>query len=200
MMKQKDAFMEREGDAWFDRNHDKLGQYDPVTPVIDELHLKPTKVLEVGCANGWRLARLRPKFSCEVYGIDPSMKAATDGARFRVPIWQMTASTLLVGKKPYDLIIYGFCLYLTDPEDWLTIATEGDRVLADGGHIIIHDFNDWVGGSPIVKPYDHCDGLKSYHYDFSKLWLGHPRYQVVKHVDGAHNDGVTVLLKNEISK
>lgn len=196
-MKQKDAFLEGEGDAWFDRNHDRLGLYDPVTPVIDELGLKPTNVLEVGCANGWRLSLLRLKFGCQVWGIDPSLKAIMDGTRFRVPIWQMTASTLPVALKAYDMIIYGFCLYLTDPDDWLTIAAEADRSLADGGHIVIHDFNDWNGGSPIVKSYKHDSRVNAYHYDFAKLWLGHPRYQVVKHVDGAHDDGVRVLLKNK---
>ncbi len=199
-MKQKDAFLAGEGDAWFDRNHGSLGLYDPVTPLIDELNLKPTMVMEIGCANGWRLSLLRHKFGCTVLGIEPSMKAAMDGARFRVPIYQMTAWALPVSKKTYDLIIYGFCLYLTDPEDWLTIAAEADRVLTDGGHIIIHDFNDWVGGKVISKKYEHRKDITSYHYDFAKLWLGHPRYQVVRWLDGAHNDGVMVIRKNALGE
>ncbi len=199
-MKQKDVFLESEGNAWFDRNHASLGLYDPVTPAIEELKLFPTSVLEVGCANGWRLARLREKFGCRVLGVEPSMKAAMDGARLRVPILQLTASSLPACRDYYDLIIFGFCLYLTDPEDWLTIAAEADRSLAPGGLIVIHDFNDWIGGSPIVKTYEHDPKLSAYHYDFSKLWLGHPRYQVVKHVDGAHNDGVRVLVKGRVWK
>lgn len=197
--KQKDIFLESEGDAWFDRNHASLGLYDPVTSIIEELMLKPKSVLEVGCANGWRLAKLREKFGCKVLGIDPSRKAAMDGARFRVPIHQMTASTLpCCFPDSVDLIIYGFCLYLADPEDWLTIAAEADRALATEGHIIIHDFGDWAGGSPMAKDYSHQPFIRSYHYGFEKLWLGHPRYQVVKVVDGAHNDSVTVLSKNSI--
>ena len=198
-MKQKYAFIEGEGDAWFDRNHQSLGLYDPVTPVLDEMMLHPARVLEVGCANGWRLAKLRDKFRCEVTGVEPSMKAGMAGAGLRVPIYQMTASTLPVDPDSFDLIIYGFCLYLTDPDDWLTIAAEADRVLKVSGHIVIHDFNDWIGGAPISKHYEHKPGLRSYHYDFAKLWMGHPRYQVVLHRDGAHDDGVTVIRKNVLT-
>jgi SAM-dependent methyltransferase len=198
-MKQKTVFLEQgEADAWFTRNLGSLGKYDPVTPLIEEMGLKPKYVLEVGCANGWRLAKLRDKFGCGIVGIEPSMKAGIDGARLHVPIHQMTANCLPVTAGGYDMIIYGFCLYLTDPEDWLNIAAEGDRALADGGHLIIHDFNGWIGGKPIAKPYEHRLSVRSYHYDFSRLWLGHPRYQVVKAVDGAHDDAVMVLRKNQI--
>ena len=198
-MKQKFTFFHSEGDAWFDRNHDQLGLYDPVTPFIIEQNIRPTTVLEVGCANGWRLAKFRDVFGCQVVGIDPSMKAAVDGAaKFQVPIHQRSASSLPLKSRQYDMIIYGFCLYLADPDDWLLIASEADHALTDDGHIVIHDFNDWVGGAPFSKPYEHRDGLKSYHYDFAKLWCGHPRYQVISHVDGAHNDGVTILQKNAL--
>jgi SAM-dependent methyltransferase len=197
MVKQKTVFLEQgEADAWFTRNLGSLGKYDPVTPLIEELNIKPKYVLEVGCANGWRLAKLRDKFGCGIVGIEPSMKAGIDGARLHVPIHQMTASTLPVTPGGYDLIIYGFCLYLTDPEDWLTIAAEGDRALAEGGHIIIHDFAG--PETPSAKPYEHRHGVLAFHFPFERLWQSHPRYQTIMYRDGAHDDGVIVLQKRPL--
>lgn len=195
-MKQKTVFLEQgEADAWFTRNLGSLGKYDPVTPLIEELQIKPKCVLEVGCANGWRLDRLRSKYDCIVVGIEPSMKAGVDGARLRVPIHQMTASTLPVTPGGYDMIIYGFCLYLTDPEDWFAIAAEADRALAPNGHIIIHDFAVETPAAIRAKPYEHRQGLMSYHYDFPRLWRNHPLYRQVRCITGQHDDVVTVLRK-----
>lgn len=193
-MKQKEVFRETEGDAWFTRNLNSLGKYDPVTPLIEELMIKPKYVLEVGCANGWRLDKLRTKFDCGVVGIEPSMKAGIDGARLHVPIHQMSANNLPVTPGGYDLIIYGFCLYLTDPDDWLNIAAEGDRVLADGGHIIIHDFAAETA-APFARRYEHQPSLLAYHFDFARLWRSHPRYVPAAYRDGPHDDGITVLRK-----
>lgn len=197
-MKQKHIFRESEADAWFTRNLNSLGNYDPVTPLIEELKITPKYILEVGCANGWRLNKLRTKYDCGVVGIEPSMKAGIDGARLKVPIHQMSANNLPVTPGGYDMIIYGFCLYLTDPEDWLNIAAEGDRALADGGHIIIHDFAD--GDVAQAKPYEHRAGLVAYHFDFPKLWRVHPRYAPVAYRDGPHNDSVVVLRKRTIKE
>jgi len=196
MVKQKTIFLEQgEGDAWFTRNLGSLGKYDPVTPLIKELGITPKYVLEVGCANGWRLDKLRTEFNCGIVGIEPSMKAAVHGAHLKVPIHQSTANCLPVNPGGYDMIIYGFCLYLTDPDDWLNIAAEGDRVLAEGGHIVIHDFYDEVAAA---RAYEHRPGVFAYHCDFPRFWQSHPRYICVAHRDGGHNDHVTILRKRSI--
>lgn len=194
MVKQKDVFLSGEGDAWFERNRARLGLYDPVTELIQREGIRPKCVLEVGCANGWRLAKLRDLYDCEVFGVEPSMKAAMEAATLRVPVHQMTASTLPVRNGGFDMIIYGFCLYLTDPDDWLMIAAEGDRALATGGHIVIHDFG-WVR-KPYGRRYEHNDKITAYHVDFSQLWLSHPAYERI--ADGptsAQDDCVRILRK-----
>lgn len=42
--------------------------------------------------------------------------------------------------KPVDLIIFGFCLYLCDPQDLFTIAANSDRLLVDKGVMAVYDF------------------------------------------------------------
>lgn len=192
-MKQADIFMASEGDAWLVRNP-HLGERDPVCEAIVDLGLEPKRVLEVGCANGWRLAALREKFGCTVCGVEPSRRAATEAAAARVRVYQGTADSLTVATLTFDLVIYGFCLYLSEPDDWFKIAIEGDRVLQDGGHLVVYDFADPL--VPFARKYEHRDGILSYHMRFSQLWLAHPWYRLVyREVDAAGNQ-VTVLRKD----
>src|SRR6266849_4685768 len=191
-MKQKDIFLESEGNAWLERNREKLGQFDSISEIIDDMGLKPTSVLEVGCANGWRLAKLRDKYGCEIMGIEPSLQAGIEGAALRVPVMQGTASMLPFPPDMFDLIIFGFCLYLTDPSDWLRIAAEADSILKDGGHIFIHDFETFASHA---REYEHRGGILSYHIDWSILWLGHPGYYVERRTFSTQHDTVIALKK-----
>lgn len=193
-MRQADIFLDSEGDNWLERNRDKLGERDPVSEAIERLGIKPQRVLEVGCSNGWRLASLRDKYGCEIYGVEPSRQACIEAAALRVPVVQSSAAVLCVPGE-FDVVIYGFALYLCDPKDFLSIAREGDAVLADGGHLIIHDFA--VPLHPFKRPYQHRDGIWSYHFDQPQLWLAHPAYSMVAGQMNASDGGaITVLRKN----
>jgi len=192
-MTQAQTFIDGEGDAWFARNRERLGQHDPVYERLRARAIVPTRALEVGCANGWRLKKLNEAYGCTVAGVEPS-KAALDATELQVAMLEHGAADVLPWlNSAFDLVIYGFCLYLTDPEDWFTIVAEGDRVLADGGHIVIHDFAD--GGNPHALRYEHAEGVLAYHVNFSALWLMHPWYRLVDwHKDDA--ELVTILEKN----
>jgi len=195
-MKQSDIFAESEGDAWLERNRALVGR-DPVGEAIDHLGLKPQRVLEIGCANGWRLAALRAKFDCEVNGVEPSMQGCIDAAIRRVPVWRITAESLPAQDDSFDLVIYGFCLYLTDPADWFRIVAQGDRVLKNGGHLIIHDFFEPT--RPFAKRYAHRDDLLAYHVRFSGLWLSHPWYERIHaKAEATRDECVTVLRKHGV--
>jgi SAM-dependent methyltransferase len=191
-MRQADIFLESEGDAWFKRNREKLGVFDSVSAIIEDMGLRPNSVLEIGCANGWRLAKLHDAYGCKVLGVDPSEQAGTEAAENGISVRTATAEYLPTGEI-FDLVIYGFCLYLTDPSDWLRIAAEADRVLAVGGHIIIHDFETLF--SSHARRYKHRDGVLSYHIDWANLWLGHPGYHVARRTFSTQHDTVIVLRK-----
>jgi SAM-dependent methyltransferase len=196
-VKQKDIFLESEGNAWLERNRGHLGQYDPVSTLIETHGYRPKCVLEVGCANGWRLAKLKEKYGCEVTGVEPSLRACIEGAELGIPIVHGTASMLPFAPERFDMIIFGFCLYLADPEDWLRIAAEADTVLKRGGFIVVHDFNTLEQHEKaLARGYEHRDGVMSYHFEFQGLWLAHPNYSSVNFAIGAHDDLVEIIRKN----
>lgn len=193
-MRQADILLESEGDAWFERNGNHAGKMDPITDILDELGIKPETALEIGCANGWRLGKWQKKYGTRTLGIDPSRMAIENGRSLGRTIRRGTADALGTQSNWADILVYGFCLYLTDPEDWLKIAAEGDRVLMSGGHLVIHDF----AGTSMVKTraYAHDERLLSYHFDFAQLWLAHPKYSCVRRVYWAEDEMITVLKKN----
>lgn len=197
-MSQSATFTSGEGDAWFKRNRDKLGVHDPVSHVLEYREITPTSVLEVGCANGWRLLKLQERHGCRVSGIDPSWDAVHEACEAGLDdVCHGTAKQLPWIGGQFDTIIYGFCLYLTDPCDWWTIASEANRLLKDGGNILIHDFS-WTRSAPFARPYEHRNGVFSYHVDFARLWAAHPWYSSIYAYSpaGAPDEVVWLLRKN----
>lgn len=211
-MNQREAFHQGEGDCWFQRNgavlhmsHATALKNPASDPVLAEIGiLRPQRLLEVGCSNGWRLDAARQLFGCDVIGIEPSQQAIRDGmARFPdVQFVEGDASRLLQFSGVVDCVVFGFCLYLCDRTDLFQIAREADRVLADGGHLIIYDF---YPVSVYRNPYSHRPGVFSYKMDHSALWSWHPHYvrwshRVLAHPGADPDDqnerlAVTVLKK-----
>lgn len=205
-MRQADIFLRGEGDRWLERNRAELGVADlglvddPVSETIRRLGIKPQHVLEIGCSNGWRLAALRREYGCDVMGIEPSHAAYLEAATKEVPVFGgATAAALPVLSRQYDLVIYGFCLYLVDPADWFKVVAEGDRALKSGGYLIVYDFAE-LGDGVWGRRYEHCDGVVSYHADFAKLWLGNPLYLEASRHIASNGHMVTVLRKMAIEE
>lgn len=176
---QTTIFLRGEADAWFERNKSRLGERDPVTDALRELNLSPKRILEVGCANGWRLLKLQKLYDCDVFGLDPSTAAIMEAhkAGLRGVHVGSARSIAQFADSSLDLIIFGFCLYLCDPRDLHRIAYLADRALQDEGYIVIHDFDSLFA---FARQYKHRDGVFSYHMDFARLWLAHPHYRTKK--------------------
>lgn len=181
-MAQKDVFIEREGDRWFDRNKiegEKLTykrEVDPVLKILSDMDINPRRVLEIGASNGWRLAVLKEKWpDAEMHGIEPSAGAVAENYE-TVTIKQGTAEELPYEENSFDLVVFGFCLYLCDRADLFKIAAEADRVLADGGALVIYDF---FPDSPYRNAYTHEEGMYSYKMDYSALFTWNPSYKIV---------------------
>ena len=189
-MSQKHAFLNGEGDQWWDRNKDKV-KYPPSDPVIRAVKMlpKPNSILEIGCANGGRLHELHKLTGAECFGIDPSQKA-TDERPLYTDLIQGTADELPFNRT-FDIVIFGFCLYLLDRECLFKAVSEADRVLADGGHLLIYDFYPEV---PCSTPYEHLDGVTSYKMDYSRLFTSNPAYRVTSRWTADKEEGTSVII------
>jgi len=193
---QKTIFLESEGDAWFGRNAEKLSarnfSRDPVIQKIveiSEISVVPTglSVLEIGAGAGGRLEWLQSHEEVQcAQGIEPS-KLAVDAARAQgLSVVQGTADSLPFNEKSFDIVIFGFCLYLCDRDDLFRIASEADRVLKASGWIIIHDF---YASSPKMRPYHHKTGVHSFKMDYRRLFDWNPAYTCYSHDLSSHADG-----------
>lgn len=149
-----------EGDAYFERNP------TPITPkaakIMSQYIGKDKTVLEIGCSAGHFLNYLPGKDKC---GIDPSTEAIRVG-REKFPGLELKVGTAdkIPFKRKFDRVIFGFCLYLVDRDCLAKVFKEANRLLKNGGSLIIYDFAH--EGDLTEVPYEHLKGVTSYHEDY----------------------------------
>lgn len=178
-MKQRNVFLSDAADDWYERNAPQFNKVkEPIGPALETAHIRPKRILEIGCSNGTVLHGLHCRFNAECYGIDPSQKAISNGQQ------QFPGLTLAVGtaeKLPFDdgffdVVLFGHSLYLCDPAEYFLISKESDRVLANNGFIVIKDF---LSEAPYKNPYSHKTGIYSHKMEFSKMFTWHPFYRLL---------------------
>jgi ubiquinone/menaquinone biosynthesis C-methylase UbiE len=152
--------------------------------------------LEIGCSTGWRLAYLQKKFGAECHGVDPSGDAIRAGLRRhpRLQLRRGTADRLPFGAGQFDLVIFGFCLYLCDRSDLFKIACEADRVLQNNGHLALLDFAPPL---PYRNEYQHQPGLCSYKMDYAAMFTWNPAYVPIYHIKISHGGAQGVQAPND---
>lgn len=191
-MKQRDIFMASEGDAWFRRNREalssrKLPDSDPlllqILAMAPEARAAGTRVLEIGCGDGTRLGWLKSHLGFECSGVDPSAEAVASAGSRGVDAHQATADALPFDDASFDVVIFGFCLYLCDRDDLFSVAEEANRVLRNPGWLLIHDFYSPV---PVRREYHHRPGIFSYKMDYRSLFAWSPAFTVYSHVVRHH--------------
>lgn len=193
---QSSAFLASEGDAYFARNrgvHRDLAHaaaHDPLVSAYRELDLRPRSVLEIGASDGWRLGCLREAYgdSARLAGIDPSAAAVAAGReRFSgLELVVGTADALPFDDGAFELVAFGFCLYLCDRADLFRIAAEADRVLAEGGTLALFDFE---AERPYRNPYGPLTALASYKFSARRMFAWNPGYRERYHATFPHPDG-----------
>lgn len=198
--KQKLAFISGEGDSWYERNAhldiNKRIENDLIIKEINRLNIKSKKCLEIGCAEGWRLAALNKSNRFECFGVDPSKKAIEHGMTLypKISLVQGTADNLPYLDQSMSVVIVGFCLYLCDRSELFKIASEVDRVLSNDGILIILDF---YSEQPYKNNYVHLSGINSYKMNYMKMFTWNPVYQIVSNIISDHDGNGIVDDKNE---
>ncbi len=180
-MPQDQTFWNGEGDRWWERNRSKLktGE-DLVLNVIERNsdHLKLETVLDVGCATGWRIAKIQDQYGSICYGVDASENAINEG-KIQFPNLKLTralASKLPFGSLTFDLVIINFLFCWISRQALLNSVAELDRVLKHDGHLVIGDFLPY---EPTEAKYHHLpdQGVKTYKQDYAELFLATKWYQ-----------------------
>ena len=185
-MTQDKVFSEGEGDRWFRRNEAAISDperlaADPVLRLIEMAGLKPSRACEIGASNGYRLHALRERYGCEAVAVEPSEAAIADG-RARYP--DVVFHRGVAGEIPiaesftFDLVIVNFVFHWIDRSTLMQSASEIDRMLQDGGFLVIGDF---FSAYPERVHYHHLPdgGVATYKQPYGEMFLATNLYEPV---------------------
>lgn len=191
-MLQDEVFVQSEGDRWFDRNRAALHGFDPSAdlPVrLLELYgLRPLSVLEVGAANGARLAAIHRITGARTLAVEPSAQAIRDGRSHfpSVTFVRGTADSVPL-KDRYDLVIVNFVFHWIDRLTLLRSVAEVDRLVRDGGFLIVGDFQP--ANRLSVRYHHRTDhAVHTYKQNYAELFLAAGLYHPVALLTAHHSD------------
>lgn len=188
---QSKIFLESEGDSWFERNKavvdgkSSFYETDTIKRVLAHCRGGIKDILEIGCGNGAKLDDLCNFFTASGAGVDPSPAAIKDGtkAHKQLSLSVGTAENLSFPDNHFDLVYFGFCLYLVDRNEILKAIAEADRVLKSGGFIAILDFDPKLRHK---RPYHHKVGLFSYKTSYADFFVAGGHYYLVAKESFSH--------------
>lgn len=177
-----------EGDAWFRRNQKALetaAERDWALRLIERNGLQPQRVLEGGCANGWRLAELHKRYGCFGQGIDVSA-AAIEAAPHHPDLIFYQEAIHEMGYFDFDLVICYFVLHWVDRDRLVASLSALDRAGKDGGYLLIGDF---LPDTPTKVPYHHREGLWTWKADYAGIFLATGNYRLIDKIIFDHDTG-----------
>ena len=122
-----------------------------------------------------------------VYGLEPSSKAVQLALKKGVHAEHESADYLPFESVSFDVVIFGFCLYLCDREDLFIIVQEADRVLRKSSWLVINDF---FSMTPVRRDCYLKKGVYSFKMDYRKLFNWHPTYICYSHRLYDHNNHI----------
>jgi SAM-dependent methyltransferase len=189
---QDDTFVASEADRWFDRNREALAAVDwdrdPPMRLLSLYRVPFQTVLEVGAANGYRVAELARRSRARATAVEPSPKALADGrTRFPDVDFRQGEVRALPVSETFDLVIVNFVFHWIDRANLLRAVAEVDRVVADGGYLLIGDF---FPDRPTRVKYHHLADADVYTYkqDYGALFRASGLYQQLALLSGSGHD------------
>ena len=193
--KQRSVFLKSEGNAWYRRNlmaggkneshrrlHKKL--FAAIGKCFEASARAPKKLLEIGCSDASQFQSLERTFHLDCTGLEPSRQAALAGRKNKASVLQGTAESLPFRNQSFDIVVFGFCLYVCDREDLFQIASETDRVLKNMGWVVILDF---YSKFPRRRRYRHARGIFTYKWNPTAMFEWNPNYTLYFHELASHS-------------
>jgi ubiquinone/menaquinone biosynthesis C-methylase UbiE len=180
--------------------------------MIREHGLKPQAVLEVGCADGWRLEAIRQEYGAKCAGVDVSSHALDAGLKMHRQVHCSSAAAddlSIFAEDTFDLVLLPFVLHWVARSVLACTVAEVDRVLKPGGHLLIADF---YPNRPTKARYHHRPEVEAWTYkqEYPDCWLFLQTYKLVdwwtfNHATGLRDDmvlgreraAVALLVKEE---
>jgi SAM-dependent methyltransferase len=187
---QDSVFMESEGDRWFERNQMALNSFDAAADLplklIELYNLQPERVVEIGAANGFRLAAIRARTGADVVAVEPSARAILNGkASFPFVAFVRGAANSVPLRESFDLVIVNFVFHWIDRANLLRSVAEVDRLVQDGGFLIIGDFHP---ANFLQVPYHHLSNadVRTYKQNYAATFIASGLYHSVCLLTGDH--------------
>jgi len=189
-MLQDEIFRQSEGDRWFARNRAALGGFDAGADLPLRLlalyDLRPQSVIEIGAANGFRLAAIERWSGARCVAVEPSADAIRDGkASFPALTFVRGSATAVPVKESFDLVIVNFVFHWIDRALLLASVAEVDRLVKDGGFLVIGDFQP---ANFMRARYHHLTDREVYTYkqDYPALFQRAGLYHAVAMLSAGH--------------
>jgi SAM-dependent methyltransferase len=192
IVEQDYIFLEGEGDSWFNRNSEAINEikFDFPTYLIDLIKDKSgiRKIAELGCSNGWRLKKLQEIFpDILLSGIDASAAAIKDGQK-KYPHLELHQGLLadIPLREEYNVVIVYFVFHWVDRSSLAKSIAEVDRLVRDGGMLIIGDF---YPDFPQRRRYHHLpeDNVFTYKQNYSAIFESFGTYKEITKFTGNHD-------------
>jgi len=190
MVLQDNLFTDFEGDRWFERNRRALNAFDASADLplklIELYGLSPEHVLEVGAANGFRLAAIHQRTGAEAVAVEPSAQAVLNGkASFPFITFIRGTASAVPLRNAFDLVIVNFVLHWIDRQSLLGAVAEVDRLVRDGGHLLIGDFHP---ANRLQVRYHHLEDREVYTYkqNYAGTFLASGLYHAVALLTAHH--------------
>ncbi len=181
--KQGQIFASTEGNAWFARNKPDIELFDAETDFPLRLMrlygLRPERVLEVGAANGYRLAEIADRYGAEVVAVESSEMAVHDGkSAFPSVNFVRADASAIPLRDSYDLVIVNATFHWIDRDKLMPTMSAIDGLLEDGGFLIIGDF---LPSGPAAVGYSHLPEQQVYTYkqDYAATFVASGMYHAV---------------------
>ena len=189
-MLQDSVFFDSEGDRWFARNRGALQAFDPGADLplrlLSLYDLRPECVLEIGAANGFRLAEIQRRTGARAVAVEPSEQAIANGSKTfpSIQFIRGTAHSIPL-EDTFDLVIVNFVFHWIDRSNLLLSVAETDRLVSDGGWLMIGDF---YPANRLRVRYHHREDKKIFTFkqNYAETFLASGLYHSVASLTADH--------------